>query len=274
MNLIAVQVLILIAAVEANKKIDILQNRDVARCFGEYENEALLGRDVCYVPNVCTSRNGTFHLARESIRRLMQDNTFEIFQNIWNYGPNVELVDKIPGRNDRRVVFISVDLQGACHFAADIALPVLNLIDPRVRNFLNIPSVTTVWNKLFEPNQHNTEQWIREVVPIFRTRFGIETISGIEMYDSSDTVCFDAMLYVVFECQSLMFYVKNLATLSSFAQTLDCTIDNIKHKQSTISNTKLVLSNTGTTQIIEMMIRTRLLHLSIQMLSETFEEWF
>eukprot|EP00938_MAST-03A_sp_MAST-3A-sp1_P004259 g4259.t1 len=136
-----IAVFILIAAVEANKEIDILENRDVARCFREHENDALLGRDVCYVPNFCTSRSG------------------------------------------------------ASHFASNVALPVLKLIDPRVRNFLNIPSVTTVWNKLFEPNQHNTEQWVREVVPIFRTRFGIETISGIEMYEKSDTVCFDAMLY-------------------------------------------------------------------------------
>ena len=45
-NLIAV--LILIAAVEANKEIDILQNRDVARCFGVYENESKTIKTIIY----------------------------------------------------------------------------------------------------------------------------------------------------------------------------------------------------------------------------------
>lgn len=117
-----------LAAGENDKIIEILQDRDVARCFRS-KNVALLGEDVCYVPNVCPSRNGTISLSEKSIRRLIKDNTFEIFQNIWNYGSSVELRDTIPHTNDRRIVFISVDLQGASHFAANVALPVVRLLE-------------------------------------------------------------------------------------------------------------------------------------------------
>ena len=171
---------------------DIIESRDLARCFRHEGESLLVGSDFCYVPNVCVSRNGTIKLKRGSIDRLARDNVLDVFQNVWNYGPFVEFVDEIPEPNDRRVVFISCEKQGATHFANSVALPLTHLIDPRVRNFLNIPKVTTIWNKLFEPNQHNTEQWIREVVSIFQARFGIESVSGLF---NRETVCFDTIMY-------------------------------------------------------------------------------